>query len=363
MTARDEALLALVQEPEQRRVDLPSALRAAPADLAADIVRHGIAGIAYHHITATTDEFPELVAALRDARQRGWSEHLAALTNLGQVRATLNELGAPWAAVKGPVLSHLAYQRPDQRFYNDLDVLVEPAAFPDALRALERDGAQLLDRNWKLNLAARSGALTLQLNDRIIDLHSHLLNLRPFPRRSAWKMDALLARTVTRVIGTHEVPTLDPVDATMHIAVHATLSGGNRLIWLKDLERQLAFAGVDSDELEARARAAGLWTPTAFALVRTAAAFNLPPPRRPRWVALAAWGGADRFVNDGRTAHLTRTMSIAARETLRASASAAVAAKLRHRLLHPEILNLEAVRRPGGTAADRDAYMAMIRDR
>jgi hypothetical protein len=49
------------------------------------------------------------------------------------------------------------------------------------------------------------------------------------------------------------VPTLDAVDGTIHLAFHAAYSGGDRLLWLKDVERAAAIWMPDWEELVHRA--------------------------------------------------------------------------------------------------------------
>lgn len=66
----------------------------------------------------------------------------------------------------------------------------------------------------------------------------------------------------------------------MHLAVHACLSGGHRMVWLKDIERQLVKYPVPRDVVEQRARSAGLWPHTDLALTRAETTFGLSPSAR-----------------------------------------------------------------------------------
>jgi hypothetical protein len=74
-------------------------------------------------------------------------------------------------------------------------------------------------------------------------------------RRRMWiDTDELLARAVRVELAGLEVPTLEPSDSVLHLALHAGLSGGDRLIWLKDMERSIAVRPPGWDDVVGRAR-------------------------------------------------------------------------------------------------------------
>jgi hypothetical protein len=137
--------------------------------------------------------------------------------------------------VKGPALAAVAYRRPDLRAYKDLDLLVPAPVFEDAVRLLEANGIPLLDRNWTLVSHEVRGQLHLQLPmGTVTDLHWHLVN--QYRDRLRIPMGELFDRSRRVEVGGRPVSVLDPVDGLIHICLHAALSGGERLIWLKDLD-------------------------------------------------------------------------------------------------------------------------------
>jgi putative nucleotidyltransferase-like protein len=370
---RDAALIALAREPDRSAHDLERILADAPGDLGRRVVDHGIAGLAHRHASHLKARFPELLEELDAARRQDWSSHLTKLFDLGQVAAALRDLDGHWAVVKGPVLAERSYRRGDLRGYFDIDLLVAPSCYGDALGLLERAGAVLLDRNWPLIRSQLRGELSLEIHGRTtIDLHWHLLNAPALRRASSWNMDDVLRRAVIADVGPHRVPVLEPLDALVHIAAHACLSGTRRLIWLKDVERQQAAFPVLAADVRARARAAGLWPAVNLALLRAARTFDLPGP-----AGLTTWSmvnqavGADRFGTAGRIRN-GRTLAAATRPTLPASVAAVGATVLRDTALPwarsrgfaawlPDPPpTLEDLRRSNGGQADRDAYLAAI---
>ncbi|MFN2556763.1 MAG: nucleotidyltransferase family protein [Nitriliruptorales bacterium] len=253
------ALLATVGASERGRAQLHNAL-AGPAGirLVSAAERHGIIGYLREAARHAPCLHPQVRTLLETRYDEAVRSHLRALADLALLRRVLDEARVPWAVVKGPVLAETVYPRFDLRAYRDLDVLVAPTAFPDALRALESAGASLFERNWTLLLGGMKGQIHLTLpHGSFCDLHWHLLHDREV--REAYRLPtaALLRRARGVVLGGVGATSLDPPDAVVHLAVHACLSGADRLVWLKDLDETLRRVPLPWDEVVSRAQAAG----------------------------------------------------------------------------------------------------------
>lgn len=220
----------------------------------------------------------EIVSGAR--RQR-----LAFLAALARQRALLTVLcesfadaDVPWVVLKGLALADRVYPRPDLRYGVDVDVLVPPRHFERALNALHSEGLLLLDRNWPLIRALEVGELRLRCaNGLLVDLHWDLLSNRSLRRRFTLPVSGLLARAV---IGGSGWPyrRLDDVDEVLHVSLHAALAGGNRLLWLLDVDRLLRQPEVDWGQLAARAREAGCERAVALVFERCRAHLGTPIP-------------------------------------------------------------------------------------
>lgn len=205
--------------------------------------------------------------------------HLRALEDLAALDDAFAQRDIPWLLVKGPVLSEVIYERSDLRVYHDLDVVVAREAFPGAIGALHSAGAQLLDRNWDLIL--REGRTQLHAELRlgtVADVHHHLLNRAVVRHSLSLPMEDMLARARTVSLGRVSVRTLDPVDTLLHLCVHAALAGGNRLVWLKDVERSVVREAPPWTELVDRATASGAGPLTAVILSRARDVLGCPVP-------------------------------------------------------------------------------------
>lgn len=214
-----------------------------------------------------------------DLRRRydyGVARHLRMVDDLRLLATALGAAGIRYAVFKGAVLAELAYPRPDLRAYNDLDVLVAPAAFAGALDALQAQGCQLLDRNWRLLCREGAGQIHLLTPlQTVVDLHWSLLNTPANRGQFPIATRTLLERSAPRAVREISVPVLDPVDMLAHICLHACLAGANRLCWLKDIAQVIATMDVGLDDVAPRAARWRAQLPIGLALARAAAVFDI----------------------------------------------------------------------------------------
>ncbi len=221
---------------------------------------------------------------LAQAYALGLGGHLRALHDVSRVAQALDGEGLAWAVLKGPALV-AAYPRRDLRRYGDLDVLVEPRALGDALVVLEAVGFVVLDTNWRFLADNLLGEVHLSApGGSSVDLHWSLHNRPAVRSRFAFSTADLLARRrwVAQGAATAPLlpvmPVLDPVDACLHVCVHAGLGGGDLLLWLADVAVSLRQVAADEagGALVARARATGAEVLTALMLRRAAGLLSLP---------------------------------------------------------------------------------------
>lgn len=240
---------------------------------------------------------------------------LAAALDLATVADSLDGAGLPWLLVKGPVVAEMLYAQPEQRTFVDLDVLVEAAHFTASVSALEAAGAQVLDTDWPQLIAEMRGQLHLLMpHGTAVDLHWHLLN-RDLVRRSfAVSTHDATASSRRVVVEGRSVRTLDPTRTLLHLCLHAALSGGNRLSWLKDIDRAVVVGRPDWDDVAATARSwrarlavGGLLARTRTTLGTDVPAGTLraliPPQWRPALAALDR--AAPVAAEDGRVSPLS----------------------------------------------------------
>lgn len=217
----------------------PAVCHRAPERLLAAARAHRVAPAL--HLSLRGLSLPaRLAEALRADHLAGVAAHLQGLTTVRLVDEALGAAGVPWLVFKGPVLSEASYPRADLRWYSDVDLLVAPADLGAAVETLEIAGCEVLDRNWGRIENEQIGELhLLSPHGGMIDLHHDLVYSRR--RRERFAIDAVdaLRRAASVDLGGRRCPAFDPVDALLHLAVHAALSGGHRLGWLMDIDQSV----------------------------------------------------------------------------------------------------------------------------
>ncbi len=241
---------------------------------------HGVAPALYSLIRSSTDVPIATLDGLEQLYRGQWQLQLRALADLSELSVVLDGLGVEWAVFKGPILAEAIYARGIPRSYVDLDVLLPRRALADVVEALEAGGARVTDRAWTLRFDV-PGELGLTLrHGTALDLHWHLLNESRLRRAFSLHTGELLGRTRRLMVNGRPTPTLDAADTLVHIATHAALTGGGRLLWFKDLEQVLARDSPQWDEVVQRTAASGLSLIVATMLERTTRLLGAHVPSR-----------------------------------------------------------------------------------
>lgn len=266
------SMVALVRGEAPRVNDNPDQ----SADLVDAVRHHRIAPLA--HI-ALRESSPAVSAELKADRDKALNVHVRATALLADLGPRL--AGIPWAAFKGPLLSEFAHPHPGLRTYHDVDLLVSPHALRETTGRLLAAGWQLFDTRAMLQIP---GGTPGEIHFRsphglLVDLHWTLLNQAAVRRRYCVHTDSLLDRRRTATVMATPVEALDPVDSFVHVCLHATESGANRLLFLLDMD-QLARQVNSWDEVFDRAREWRVGPAVAVALQRARSVMRTPLPER-----------------------------------------------------------------------------------
>lgn len=243
------------------------------AQLVTAVRHHRIAPLAH---VGLRDLSPDVAARLRPDRDAAIAMHLRTSGVLDRLARLLPDV--PWATFKGPVLSELAHPVPGLRSYRDLDVLVPPDALRDVASRFAGAGWTVADWAETLTLPEVRGEMHWRTPAGVmIDLHWSMLNMAAERRSLHVVTDDLLARRRTTRLGLTSAPVLDPVDAFVHVCLHAAMSGADRMLMLLDVD-QLARQVADWDCVVARARQWRGASAMALVLRRTQAVLGTPLP-------------------------------------------------------------------------------------
>lgn len=250
----------------------PRALGRAAAD-------HGVTNLVYLTLRSLPGLDQELLSLLTTVYHLNLTHHMKVAGDVKRLRETLDNQDIPFMVVKGPVLAEVVYPRNDLRAYDDVDLVVPRRRFADAISALIGADCDVLDRNWRRIRREMRGQVHMTAPyGTAVDVHWHLLNRSSV--RSAFRvdMDGLFERARRVSLDGPQVLTLDPTDTLLHLALHAGLSGGAKLSWLKDIERAAAVEPIEWEGLMRRARAWGAGEVIAVSFRRSRALLDAPIP-------------------------------------------------------------------------------------
>jgi Uncharacterised nucleotidyltransferase len=378
---RRDALVACVRDhPPEEAVPALSAYGSAHglARIGELARRHGVTGCLWTAVRAGGLAAAPGASAVRERHATSVATHLRTLADLDLVDGALRAAGVAYLVIKGPVLAEAVYRRPDLREYVDLDLLVTPADFGRAIAALEAAGCSVYERNWRLVRERMLAELRLFTPaGTIVDLHWHVVNDARIRAGVPADLAGARSRARTVPVGGRPIATLDPADTVVHLGLHASLSGANRLVWLKDLEQALLTPDAPGwDELTDRALRWRAGPALAVVLTRVRDVLGVPVPldllRRlvpeRRWRAvtraadLVAPAGQERL--DGSVARMVARSSRADAAASRRELGRRVLARARHPVAPSEESFDPAD--PGSAAfadggdAERSAYLAEV---
>jgi hypothetical protein len=293
---------------------------------------HGIPGYVRNAVQGL-DVVPAMESErLDELRLKAVRRHLRTVADLLFISAVMETAGLPWAVIKGPALSEPLHGSPDLRWSNDLDVLVPPAHFGAAVVALEDAGCDVPRQEWEHLRRTLRGEIDVWLpSGSHLDLHWHLVIDRAVRERFTVNIEELFERRTELCVGPASVPTLGWPDMAVYVALHAVLSGTDRLVTLKDVQLLTGRPTPTLEELEFHARQWQADLAVRTVLRRTQRSIGLAPgvvldaaPRGERaWdrVCRAAWQVSPAERHDG-GASLGRLVARAVRSSQRDSFAA-----------------------------------------
>jgi hypothetical protein len=352
----------------------PLLAAAAPSRVGPAAAEHGVTNLVYLCTRDLTGIDPELRSLLATVYHLNLTHHMKVIGELTTLGSALDAAGIPFLVVKGPVLAEVVYPRNDLRAYGDLDLVIPRGRFGDAISAQLESGCDNLDRNWRVIRREMRGQVHMTARfGTSADVHWHLINRSSVRRSFDIDMDSLFERARRVSLDGPEVLTLDPQDTLLQLAVHAGLSGGAKLAWLKDIERAAADPQLDWDLLVARARSWRVAEVAAVSFRRSAQLLSAPVPAEVIatlsgsrvWQGIVR--GSERLSPPGRPPNqpsLSRSVTRATRGGLVASLTALVSrfsTDAGARIGHP-LGRRRTILASAGDDSDRMAYFEAVRE-
>lgn len=150
------------------------------------------------------------------------AQHAVAEKIYRQVRAVLNAEGIEHLVLKGPHLASVAYEKPWERGFNDLDLLVRAGEFERAVDALVDSGFSRREppRGRQATIAAAYDRNLLAPDGSVVEVHRAFAPYRLYPL----DYDALFERAVDFRFGGTPARGLSAADLLVHLVIHAAKS-------------------------------------------------------------------------------------------------------------------------------------------
>ena len=275
-------------------------------DLPALAEAHRVAGCVHAVLEHTDGVADDVLERLAAGRREAASHHLVVRGVLARVGAVLDAADIPWLVFKGPVLSASVYCDPGMRRYSDVDVLVPPDRFADAVDAMEAARFWNPVTSWSPQVYFRAGAIAFNVGWISVDLHWHVMFKYQDRRWYHIDPEQLFARRRAVDIGGRRYATFDAVDTVFHLALDASREGCHRLVWLKDIEMAIATGRPDLDELVRRSARRSARQPSAspWPARSTHSRPRCPTTSSPHWSGVSGRGSCRRSPRSTASDHL-----------------------------------------------------------
>ena len=180
--------------------------------------------------------------------------HLAAMSTvlwlerlLLEVVAEFSRAGIAYRVLKGAGAAHLDYADPSQRMFGDIDLLVMPEQFDDAVVVLRKLGDVRRTPEFRTGFDRRfgKGATFLDATEKQLDLHRTFVT---GPYGVTARLDDVWAGEETFVVGGKKIAV--PTDEVRFVStcLHMLADEPPRLVLVRDLAEMLLASRIESDE-------------------------------------------------------------------------------------------------------------------
>lgn len=227
---------------------------------------HGVLALVASNMAQRAPEVPaDIAQSLRSAYAENLRRNMWFAGELSRILEHFETRHMRAIPYKGPVLAQSAYGDLGLRSFSDLDLLIPPADFEPAKRALGEIGY-----HPSQELAPAVERLFLQTGyERSFDgaagknLVELQWNLLPYlyavdAQAGDLRIGDLLARAGHVSLGGAEVPCLSPEDSLLVLCLHAAKHLWARLIWVADIAESMRLPELDCALVVRRARAMGI---------------------------------------------------------------------------------------------------------
>ena len=220
---------------------------------------HGVLPVVAHNLIGQNLP-PAIESSLRSAYQANLRRSLWFAAELARIVQHFDRCDLRAIPYKGPVLAQSAYGDLGLRSFSDLDLLMSPADFDRAKRALAEieyrpttEQSAVVERFWLRAGYERSfdGAAGKNLVELQWALLPHFYGVE-------LRVEDLIERSGRTIVVGCEIPCLSTEDSLLTLCLHGAKHLWTRLIWISDIAQTLRSSFIDWPLVVSRARDAGI---------------------------------------------------------------------------------------------------------
>lgn len=196
---------------------------------------------------------PEIKEELANQSQEHTQNNLFLTAKLLEIVRIFSDAGIPVLPFKGPILAMQAYGNLSFRQFVDLDILVQPKHFDDAVRKITEHGynavsqvpwikrkALFFDRPKDIGLISDDSMVRVELHWKLSGSHFAL----PLQLNQLWE------RLEDINVGGAQLKNLAFPDLFVYLCLHGSRHGWERLTWICDLHELIGTKQKQDEEID-----------------------------------------------------------------------------------------------------------------
>lgn len=200
--------------------------------------RHGISPLLYYNLSSVENDTLVPDKAMKTLRGRYYAtlaRNMRLYDELHKVLESYRDAGINVIVLKGAALAENVYQDIGLRSFEDIDILVREDDLQKAKKVILAEGYTLNESISPEAFSEKYGCDLHYVKDIIIEIHWDIVRRKIYNLYTEIKIDELWGNAQPAKIANTDALVLAPEDMLLHLCVHLSKHGYNRLIWLCDL--------------------------------------------------------------------------------------------------------------------------------
>ncbi len=210
--------------------------------------RHGISSLLYRSLSSVENDTLVPEKALKNLRGKYYAtlaKNMQLYDELNKVLESYRNAGIDVIILKGAALAENVYGDIGLRSFEDIDILVREDDLQKAKRIIVAGGYTLDESISSEVFNEKYGCDLHYVKDIIIEIHWDIIRRKIYNLYTDIKIDELWKNARPAKIANTDALVLAPEDMLLHLCVHLSKHGYNRLIWLCDISEVIGHYDIN----------------------------------------------------------------------------------------------------------------------